>query len=62
MTATTRTKIIYFAAGWLVLLLIKYVVFGLMAWNNIFHPGLIPAPNQQQYLQPFLGIFSQGAQ
>jgi len=52
----TKTKVEFFVLGWLVLLLIKYVVFGLTAWNNIFHPGLIPAPNQQAYLKPFLGL------
>lgn len=52
----TRTKIEFFVLGWVAVLFIKYIVFGLTAWNNIFHPGLIPAPNQQPYLQPFLGI------
>jgi hypothetical protein len=52
----TRSKVEFFILGWLVLLGIKYVVFGLTAWNNVFHPGLIPAPNQQAFLLPFLGI------
>jgi hypothetical protein len=52
----TKTKIEFFILGWLVLLVIKYAVFGLTEWNNIFHPGLIPAPNQQAFLKPFLGI------
>jgi len=47
----------WFVIGWASVLLLKYVVFGLTAWNGVLHPGLIPAPNQQPYLQPFLGLF-----
>jgi hypothetical protein len=58
----TKHDMLGFFLGWMALLALKYVVFGLTAWNNIFHPGLIPAPNQQAYLQPWLGIFNGGSQ
>jgi len=58
MALLTKEHAKWFLLGWLVLLLTKYVVFGLTAWNNIFHPGLVPAPNQQTFLKPFLGIGS----
>ena len=57
----TKDHLLYFFLGWFAILFLKYIVFGLTAWNNIFHPGLITAPNQQEYLQPWLGIFNQGA-
>jgi len=57
----TKDHLLYFFLGWFAILFLKYIVFGLTAWNNIFHPGLITAPNQQAYLQPWLGIFNQGA-
>jgi hypothetical protein len=56
----TKDHVWYFFLGWAAILGLKYVVLGLTAWNNLFHPGLIPAPNQQAYLQPFFGIFSGG--
>ena len=55
----TKEHVLWFFYGWVAILFLKYIVFGLTAWNNLFHPGLIPAPNQQAYLQPFLGIGSQ---
>ena len=48
----------WFVLGWASILFLKYIVFGITAWNDILHPGLIPAPNQQPYLEPFLGLFS----
>lgn len=51
-----RTKVVWFLLGWVTILLLKYVVFGLTNWNNLLHPGLIPAPNQQAFLKPFFGI------
>jgi hypothetical protein len=56
MKGNAKEKIVYFALGWLAILGLKYIVFGLTAWNNLLHPGLIPAPNQQAFLLPFLGI------
>ena len=56
MKSATRDKVIFFALGWLAILGLKYIVFGLTAWNNLLHPGLVPAPNQQAFLLPFLGI------
>lgn len=52
-----QVKLWYFLLGWASILFLKYIVFGITAWNNALHPGLIPAPNQQPYLKPFLGIF-----
>lgn len=51
-----RTKIEWFAIGWGSVLLLKYVVFGLDAWNAFLHPGLVPAPNQQAFRKPLLGV------
>lgn len=56
MTNTTKLKVMWFALGWVSILVLKYGVFGLTAWNNLLHPGLVPAPNQQAFLKPFLGI------
>lgn len=58
----TKDHLMWFFLGWFAILFLKYVVFGLTAWNNIFHPGLIPAPNQQPYLLPWFGIFNSGSQ
>jgi hypothetical protein len=55
MVASEKAKWFFF--GWAFLLLLKYLVFGLIAWNNALHPGLVTAPNQQPFLQPFLGLF-----
>jgi hypothetical protein len=52
----TKDHAKWFALGWLTVIVLKYGVFGLTAWNNIFHPGLVPAPNQQPFLKPFLGL------
>lgn len=56
MTASAKSHLAWFALGWVSILLLKYVVFGLTAWNQLLHPGLVPAPNQQAFLKPFLGI------
>ncbi|HMD53859.1 MAG TPA: hypothetical protein VKJ65_04850 [Phycisphaerae bacterium] len=60
MAKITKKDAVWFFLGWFAILFLKYIVFGLTAWNNIFHPGLITAPNQQPYLLPWLGIFSGG--
>jgi hypothetical protein len=60
MTKITKNDVWWFFLGWFAILFLKYIVFGLTAWNNIFHPGLVPAPNQQAYLLPWLGIFNGG--
>lgn len=49
----------WFLLGWLSILLLKYVIFGITAWNNLLHPGLIPAPNQVPFLKPFFGLGQQ---
>jgi hypothetical protein len=35
---------------------LKYIVIGLDAWNGALHPGLVIAPNQQQFRKPLLGL------
>jgi hypothetical protein len=55
MNASQKIKYMFF--GWLLTITLKYIVFGLNAWNGTLHPGLVPAPNQQPYLLPFLGLF-----
>jgi hypothetical protein len=47
----------WFIIGWSSILLLKYIIFGLDTWNATLHPGLITAPNQQQFRKPFLGLF-----
>ena len=56
MTTADKAKWMFF--GWLMTITLKYIVFGITAWDNALHPGLVPAPNQTPYLQPFLGLFS----
>jgi hypothetical protein len=48
----------WFIIGWVSILVLKYFVIGLDAWNAALHPGLIVAPNQQPYRKPFLGLFA----
>jgi hypothetical protein len=55
---TTANKLKYMFFGWLLTITLKYVVFGLNAWNATLHPGLVPAPNQQPFLLPLLGLLS----
>jgi hypothetical protein len=55
MSSDEKAK--WFFIGWASLLLIKYLVVGLIAWNNALHPGLETAPNQNMFLQPLLGLF-----
>jgi hypothetical protein len=38
------------------LLILKYGIFGLDAWNRTLHPGLIIAPNQRAFRKPLLGL------
>lgn len=49
-------RISWMLTGASALLLLKYGVFGLDAWNGALHPGLVPAPNQQSFRKPFLGL------
>jgi hypothetical protein len=42
--------------GVVILLLIKYVVFGLNNWDAIFHPQRTEAPDSP-FLKPFMGAF-----
>lgn len=51
-----NVKAKWFAIGWGSVLALKYIVFGLDAWNNVLHPGLVTAPNQQPFRKPFLGL------
>jgi hypothetical protein len=50
-------KIQYMLCGVIVLLLVKYVVFGLNNWDAIFHPERTEAPDSV-FLKPFLGAFA----
>lgn len=49
-----KTK--WFLIGWASVLVLKYGIFGLDAWNGVLHPGLVPAPNQQAFRKPLLGL------
>jgi hypothetical protein len=53
---TLENKAAWFFLGWVSILGLKYVVFGLDAWNQVLHPGLVPAPNQQAFRKPLLGV------
>lgn len=47
--------------GWLAGWTLKYVVFGLAAWDNIFHPERYQADTTGPYklfAKPFLGLFT----
>jgi len=55
--AMNRTKIEWFAIGWVSVLIVKYVIVGLDAWNGVLHPGLVIAPNQEPFRKPLLGVF-----
>jgi len=48
----------WFVYGWASVLVLKYVVFGLDAWNAALHPGLVIAPNQERFRKPLLGVLS----
>lgn len=47
--------------GWLVGWALKYVVFGLAAWDEFFHPERVQADTTgpfKIFAPPFLGVFS----
>lgn len=53
-------KVKYIIIGIIILLAAKYVIFGLEAWNNTFHPHRLQVDmtNQPQFQKPLLGILS----
>lgn len=51
------SKIKWMIAGVIVLLILKYVVFGLAAWDAALHPTRKEDP-ASPFLKPFLGAFS----
>lgn len=51
-----NAKLQWFFLGGVTLLVLKYGVFGLDAWNAALHPGLVTAPNQQAFRKPLLGL------
>jgi hypothetical protein len=54
-----RTRDLIFAAvGVGVLLLVKYVVFGLTMWDAALHP--LRTEPESMFAQPFLGLFTKG--
>ena len=42
-------------AGFALLLLLKYCIFGLRAWNGILHPARTESPTSK-FLKPMLGF------
>jgi len=49
--------VLFFALGFLSVYLLKYVVFGLYAWNGTFHPGRIEHQSTLMYFgKPFFGL------
>ena len=41
------------------LLLVKYPIVGLSAWNGFFHPGRVESANQK-FMSPLMGAFKKG--
>jgi hypothetical protein len=49
----------FFLLGFGTVYLLKYVVFGLYAWNRAFHPGRIEHQSTLFYFgKPFFGVFN----
>lgn len=57
MSCSANHRAWFLFLGWFTTIVLKYIVFGITNWNNVLHPGLVPAPNQTPFLKPFLGIF-----
>jgi hypothetical protein len=50
--------LLYFALGFGAVFLLKYVVFGLVAWNAALHPNRVEEPRLLAIFgKPFLGVF-----
>jgi hypothetical protein len=57
----TEYIILLLFLGWLIGWTLKYIVFGLGAWDNIFHPERFQADTTGPYkmfAKPFLGVLS----
>lgn len=51
--------LLYFGLGFVAVFVLKYAVFGLTAWNRMFHPSRVEEPHLLAYFgKPFLGVFS----
>ena len=50
-----KSHLLWLAAGVLLLLFVKYLVFGLTKWDGIFHPQRTE-PASSPFLKPFLGL------
>ncbi len=49
----------FFALGFATVYVLKYVVFGLYAWNGTFHPGRTEHKSTLIYFgKPFFGLLS----
>lgn len=51
-----KNCLLWFFAGIGLLLFVKYVVFGLTAWDKTFHPQRTE-PATSPFLKPFFGLF-----
>lgn len=57
----TETIALILFLGWLIGWTLKYVVFGLAAWDSVLHPERLTADTTGPYklfAKPFLGVFS----
>jgi hypothetical protein len=52
---------LYLFLGWLSVFALKYVIFGLGKWDEVFHPERYVADTTgpyRRFAQPFMGVFS----
>jgi hypothetical protein len=57
----TETIILLLLLGWAIGWVLKYIIFGLAKWDQIFHPERLAGDTTGPYkmfAQPFLGAFS----
>ncbi|HEV2435745.1 MAG TPA: hypothetical protein VG077_07080 [Verrucomicrobiae bacterium] len=53
----SKKDALWILAGVGLLLFVKYVIFGLLKWDAIFHPARIE-PSSSPFLKPLFGLFS----
>ena len=58
---STGSILFYMFLGWLIGFALKYVIFGLRAWDQLLHPERLQADTTgpfKIFSSPFLGVFS----
>jgi hypothetical protein len=51
-----KTKTEFLILGFVALLVIKYLVVGLDAWNGVFHPDRVEGKSLDAFRKPLLGV------